>query len=124
MISSDEAESPAWICDSEAETIWMSRMAMNIPNTMKMKAASRLTEKCGTAKPGGPTGRAGASGCGLRPERDRVAHGLAVFVASAFEPERAEQGRLRRVGIAGVDGRDDRQAGPQRDLPSAPPRGR
>ena len=52
----------------------------------------------------------------MRPERDCVAHGLAIFVAERLEPERAEQGRLRRVGIAGVDGRDDREAGPQRDL--------
>ena len=51
MTSSDEAESPAWISDSEAETIWMSRIAMNIPNTMKMNAATRLAEKsrCATA---------------------------------------------------------------------------
>ena len=46
MISSDEAERPAWICDSDADTIWMSRIAMNIPNTMKMNAASRLAVKC------------------------------------------------------------------------------
>ncbi len=49
MTSSEDAESPAWICDSDAETIWMSRIAMNIPNTMKMKAATRFTENCGTA---------------------------------------------------------------------------
>src|SRR5690242_1249315 len=28
------ADSPAWICCREAETIWMSRIDMNIPNTM------------------------------------------------------------------------------------------
>src|SRR3954469_434865 len=36
------AESPAWISDSEAETIWMSRIDMNIPNTMMRNANSRL----------------------------------------------------------------------------------
>src|ERR1700754_4484309 len=36
------AERPAWISLSEAETIWMSRMDMNIPNTMMRKANSRL----------------------------------------------------------------------------------
>src|SRR3954466_3278312 len=28
------ADSPAWISANEAETTWMSRIAMNIPNTM------------------------------------------------------------------------------------------
>src|SRR5262245_55160541 len=36
------AESPAWISASDAETIWMSRMDMNIPNTMMRKANSRF----------------------------------------------------------------------------------
>src|SRR3954464_4419216 len=35
------ADSPAWISLSEAETIWMSRIDMNIPNTMIRKAISR-----------------------------------------------------------------------------------
>src|SRR5215218_7878598 len=35
------AERPAWISDSEAETIWMSRIDMNIPNTMIRNANSR-----------------------------------------------------------------------------------
>ncbi len=35
------AESPAWISISEAETIWMSRIDMNIPNTMMRNANSR-----------------------------------------------------------------------------------
>ena len=48
MTSSCEAESPAWICESEAETIWMSRIAMNMPNTMKMKATSLRLSKCST----------------------------------------------------------------------------
>src|SRR5437660_3677668 len=35
------ADSPAWISFSEAETIWMSRIDMNIPNTMIRNAISR-----------------------------------------------------------------------------------
>ena len=35
---------------------------MNIPNTMKMKAASRLALKWASAAPGGAIGRAGAAG--------------------------------------------------------------
>ncbi len=62
MISSEEAERPAWICESDAETIWMSRIAMNIPNTMKMNAASRFAPKWGSATPAGAEGRAGATG--------------------------------------------------------------
>ncbi len=57
MISSDDAERPAWIWDSEAETIWMSRIAMNIPNTMKMNAATRLSEKFRCAATTGATTR-------------------------------------------------------------------
>ena len=35
------AERPAWICCSDAETTWMSRIDMNIPNTMMRNANSR-----------------------------------------------------------------------------------
>src|SRR5579863_1813640 len=35
------ADRPAWISVSEAETIWMSRIDMNIPNTMIRNAISR-----------------------------------------------------------------------------------
>src|ERR1700737_2936330 len=35
------AERPAWISDSDAETIWMARIDMNIPNTMIRNATSR-----------------------------------------------------------------------------------
>src|SRR6478672_8044353 len=35
------AESPAWISFSDAETIWMSRIDMNIPNTMMRNANRR-----------------------------------------------------------------------------------
>ena len=40
-ISSPDAARPAWISLSEAETIWMSRMAMNMPKHMAMKATTR-----------------------------------------------------------------------------------
>jgi hypothetical protein len=39
VISSALADSPAWISRIELETIWMSRMAMNMPTTMAMKPA-------------------------------------------------------------------------------------
>src|SRR5207248_8373499 len=39
--SEELAERPAWISLSEAETIWMSRIDMNIPNTMMRNANSR-----------------------------------------------------------------------------------
>src|SRR3979411_117071 len=35
------ADNPAWISFSDAETIWMSRIDMNIPNTMIRNANSR-----------------------------------------------------------------------------------
>src|SRR5579883_488026 len=35
------AESPAWMSDSDADTTWMSRIDMNIPNTMIRNATSR-----------------------------------------------------------------------------------
>src|ERR1700726_90559 len=35
------ADRPAWISVSDAETIWMSRIDMNIPNTMMRNANSR-----------------------------------------------------------------------------------
>src|SRR4051794_41130420 len=35
------ADSPAWISDSDAETTWISRIAMNMPNTMIKNATSR-----------------------------------------------------------------------------------
>src|SRR6476646_10604669 len=35
------ADRPAWISASEAETTWMSRIDMNIPNTMMRNANSR-----------------------------------------------------------------------------------
>src|SRR3954454_791933 len=40
------ADNPAWISDSDAETTWMSRIAMNIPKTMIRNANSRRGETC------------------------------------------------------------------------------
>src|SRR5258706_14946267 len=40
------ADRPAWISESDAETIWMSRIDMNIPNTMMRNANSRRGETC------------------------------------------------------------------------------
>lgn len=41
-ISSLPAERPAWISASEAETIWISRIDMNMPSTIAKKAMSFL----------------------------------------------------------------------------------
>src|SRR4051794_12446435 len=57
-ISSADAESPAWISASDAETIWMSRIAMNIPNTIARKAKTRR----GSILSLGTAGLAGAPG--------------------------------------------------------------
>src|SRR4029077_7289800 len=35
------ADRPAWMSDSDAETIWMSKIDMNMPNTMIRNATSR-----------------------------------------------------------------------------------
>src|SRR5580704_17703223 len=51
-ISSALADSPAWISASEAETIWMSRIAMNMPKTMARKAKTRRAVS-GCARAGG-----------------------------------------------------------------------
>src|SRR6202041_2911905 len=40
------ADRPAWISVSDAETIWMSRIDMNIPNTMIRNATSRRGSTC------------------------------------------------------------------------------
>src|SRR5882757_9086591 len=59
--SLDDADRPAWISDSDAETIWMSRIDMNIPNTMIRNANSRFgaTRSDGGAIGGGPPRRPG-----------------------------------------------------------------
>src|SRR5229473_5373281 len=40
------ADRPAWISVTDAETIWMSRIDMNIPNTMMRNANSRRGAMC------------------------------------------------------------------------------
>ena len=90
---------------------------MNIPNTMKMKAATRLTEKFADATPRGrrPASVAGAD----RPGRIAATASLTAWrflVAKASSPSAPSSVGFGCVGIAGVDGRDDREAGPKRDL--------
>jgi hypothetical protein len=41
VTSSAEAARPAWISESDAETTWMSRNAMNMPKHMATKATTR-----------------------------------------------------------------------------------
>ena len=53
---------------------------------MKMNAASRFSENCGTATPGrGMRAGSTCAPCG-RPDRERVAHGLTFLVANASSP--------------------------------------
>src|SRR3954452_4872206 len=40
------ADNPAWISDSDAETTWMSRIAMNMPNTMITNDTNRRGTIC------------------------------------------------------------------------------
>src|ERR1700737_883775 len=57
------ADRPAWISDSDAETIWMSRIDMNIPNTMITNAIIRrgATRSDGAASIGVPPARPGGA---------------------------------------------------------------
>src|SRR4051812_3164842 len=76
---------------SEAETIWMSRMAMNIPNTIAMKAKSlRASNPAIIAGPRAP------------PE-----------IAPAVAMASVERGGLLGACVPGVDFDDDREAGTQ-----------
>src|SRR3954466_5303988 len=101
--------------DSEAETIWMSRIDMNIPNTMMMNATTRLGSIRSESTGGAPN----------------IA-GLAVVALAicAQVTGRAYLLRLNRAGgvevgvgvrilraVVGVDGGVDRHPGTQQVLP-------
>ena len=79
LISSALADSPAWISESELETIWMSRIAMNMPPTMIRKPSQSRTVGAGRAAAGGAAGRDGGAGavrernCGAAAARKRDA---------------------------------------------------
>ena len=111
------AERPAWISAGEAETIWMSRIDMNIPNTMIRNANSR---------------RAGRR---ARPARLRlvIIDGDAVVASAMICPGRrgteydpalkSSSRRSRSASLSasaapsrGVDGGVDRHAGAQQVL--------
>src|SRR5882672_11322121 len=81
------AERPAWISDSDAETIWMSRIAMNIPNTMIRNANIRR---------GAMRSDGGAAAC--------IIEGGAVVASAMICSKRArarpEPPKLLRVGHA------------------------
>src|SRR3979411_2708178 len=55
------AERPAWISVSDAETIWMSRIDMNMPNTMIRNAISRRGGMRSDGTAGAPSLVAGAA---------------------------------------------------------------
>src|SRR5215472_13093201 len=110
-ISSLYAVSAAWISVRVADTIWMSRIAMNIPNTMARKATSRRGSMRSSARlAAAPT------------EGDCVGGKSAVAVRALMERLRsARRGctelRQRRQPVmrvaAGIDAHHDRHAGPQ-----------
>jgi hypothetical protein len=51
------ADKPAWMSASEAETIWISRIAMNMPKTIAKKA---MTSRVVTTRSPGMPDAAGA----------------------------------------------------------------
>src|ERR1700686_4190498 len=55
------ADRPAWISESDAETTWMSRIDMNIPNTMMRNANSRRGAMRSEATAGGAAIMAGGA---------------------------------------------------------------
>src|SRR5690349_10580291 len=59
-ISLELADRPAWMSLSEAETTWMSRIDMNIPNTMMRNAISRRGAIRSADTLGAPIGADGA----------------------------------------------------------------
>src|ERR1700722_6021133 len=85
------ADNPAWISVNEAETIWMSRIDMNIPNTMMRNATSRRGAMRSGAD-GMELITAGAPGVALdmmqsaqcQAERS-LERGLEIVIASASE---------------------------------------
>ena len=98
---------------------------MNIPNTMKMNAATSLVRDIALR---GSRRRDDEIGSRRRPagpyRGGRAGHGLTAAARRGFEPERAEQGRLRRVAGSRVwTVATTERPGPQRDLPSARLRG-
>src|ERR1051325_5309629 len=114
------ADRPAWISDSDAETTWISRIAMNMPNTMIKNATSRrgtIFSDAGSAAPiiDGVAVVAFAMGCSARDG----CHGLIAGVLFRMNHRRRVEvgvavGILR--ALAGVDGGVDRHAGAQQVL--------
>src|ERR1019366_4465866 len=121
--SLEEADRPAWISLSEAETTWMSRIDMNIPNTMMRNAISRR----------GAMRSDGAAVALIIPGEAVVASAMMCSAQGSFEPGappdawdllRMNQRRRVEIGIAfgaggafaGIDGGIDRHPGPQQVL--------
>ena len=107
------ADRPAWISASEAETIWMSRIAMNMPKTMQMNAKVRRRSCAGGVRPAAR--RALRDGGRLRPSARTALAGrlgaasAAVRVSTSTTTDRPGRSRslLRHVG---GDGDADRHA--------------
>src|SRR5882757_8947189 len=118
------ADKPAWISLREAETIWMSRIDMNIPNTMMRNATSRR----GSMRSGGAVAAPVIIGAAVVASAI-ICSGQDVLVNRARRPirkllrlghrRRIEIGLVVRIlgAVAGIDGRIDRHAGAQHVLP-------
>src|ERR1700691_4701921 len=119
------ADRPAWISVSDAETIWMSRIDMNIPNTMIRNATSRRGATCSD-------GAAAASIIivgGAVVASAMMCSGQDVLANRARRPMRTllrmDHHRRVEIGVvvgvacagAGIDGGIDRHAGAQQVLP-------
>src|ERR1700686_4409351 len=119
------ADRPAWISESDAETNWMSRIDMNIPNTMMRNANSRRgamrSEDAAAAFI--ITGGAVAASTMICSGQNVMAIGCAPPAASKLL--RLDHGRRVEVSVAvgilgavaGIDGGVNRHAGAQQVLP-------
>src|SRR5258705_1347010 len=117
------ADKPAWISLSDAETIWMSRIDMNIPNTMMRNAISRR----GSMRSDGAVAAFVIVG-GAVVASAIICSGQDVLVNRARRPIRKllRPGHRRRIeiglvvrilgAVAGIDGGIDRHAGAQKVL--------
>ena len=106
VISSLEAASPAWISDSDADTTWMSRNAMNMPKHIarkaRMRSGSTRSTSAGACR---SAGRAGCGGGGHLPSLGALIRAPRVCCAGGGVA--GERARL------GIHAHHDRHAGPQ-----------
>src|SRR5260370_29421664 len=91
------ADRPAWISLSDAETTWMSRIDMNIPNTMMRNAISRRGAMRSEGAAAGVIITGGAGAAARRCSSQQLLPGRGRRPA-----RRLRRGGLRRRGQVGV----------------------